>query len=57
MLYEPPFPVGSAHPDGWLVAAEAAIDRGDDEDAVLIGMRDGIGFPPALIDLLRADAA
>lgn len=57
VLYEPPFPVGSAHPDEWLVAAEAAIDRGDDEDAVLIGMRDGIGFPPALIDQLRADAA
>lgn len=55
VLYEPPFPVGSPHPDRWLVAAEAALARGDDEEAALIGLRDGVGFPPPLIDLLRAD--
>jgi len=55
LLYEPPFPVGRPHPDDWVSAAEAAIERGADEQAVLIGMRDGIGFPQAVIDRFRAD--
>ncbi|MFC5994413.1 alpha/beta fold hydrolase [Pseudonocardia hispaniensis] len=55
VLYEPPFPIGSPHPDQWLIAAEAAVARGDNEEAALIGLRDGVGFPPPLVDRLRAD--
>jgi pimeloyl-ACP methyl ester carboxylesterase len=49
------FPVGRPHSDEWLAQAEAAIERGDNEQAALIGLRDGVELPPAMIDGLRAD--
>jgi pimeloyl-ACP methyl ester carboxylesterase len=55
VLYEPPFPVDAPHPDGWVADAEAAVGRGAPEEAMLIGMRDGIGFPQPVIDRMRAD--
>lgn len=57
VLYEPPFPVDAPHPDGWVAAAEDAVGRGEPEEAMLIGMRDGIGFPAAVIDRMRAEPA
>ena len=55
LLYEPPFPIGQPHPDAWVSNAEEAIGRGATEEGLLIGMRDGIGFPPAVIDRFRGD--
>lgn len=57
VLYEPPFPVGAPHPDAWVADAEDAVGRGEPEEALLIGLRDGIGFPPPVIDRLRSDPA
>jgi pimeloyl-ACP methyl ester carboxylesterase len=55
VLYEPPFPVERPHPDDWLAPAEAALARGDNEQAALIGLRDGVNLPPSMIDRFRAD--
>jgi pimeloyl-ACP methyl ester carboxylesterase len=55
VLYEPPFPVDRPHSGPWIGAVEDAVARGDNEEAVLIGMRDGIGFSDEQIARLRAD--
>lgn len=35
--------------------AEAAIARGDNEQAALIGLREAVRYPPGQVDILRAD--
>ena len=55
VLYEPPLPISHAHTGPWIAAVEAAVARGDNEEAAAIGLRDGVGFSPEQIDRVRAD--
>lgn len=55
VLYEPPLPVAASRVETWVDDAEAAIARGDDEEAALIGLREAVGYPPGQLDILRAD--
>lgn len=55
VLYEPPLPIGRPHSGRWIAAVETAVGRGDNEEATLIGLRDGIGFSPEQVRRLQAD--
>lgn len=55
ILYEPPFPIDHPHDGPWIDAMEAAIARGDNEAAALIGLRDGVGFTDEQLTRVRAD--
>jgi pimeloyl-ACP methyl ester carboxylesterase len=55
VLYEPPFPVERPHSGPWMDAVENAVARGDNEEAAIIGLRDGIGFSAAQLARVRAD--
>jgi pimeloyl-ACP methyl ester carboxylesterase len=55
LLYEPPFPVDGPYTGPWIAAAEQAVAAGDNEDAVLIGFREGIGYSEEQISRIRHD--
>lgn len=55
VLVEPPLPVdGPVIDDATIAAAQEALDRGDDEEALLIGLRQAVKHDPSIVEARRA---
>ncbi|MFI2431294.1 alpha/beta fold hydrolase [Streptomyces sp. NPDC018693] len=52
LLYEPS--LGLVYPDGWIGRVERALADGDDEEAVVLVLRDVLEFTDAQIDAVRS---